>query len=330
VAPSLDTSVLPDFDYGDKELHACDADSSVVDHMRPVDEDQGYAMRRSQASALVDHSHSDDTPSTDPFVQTAEPHALRRKLNVDADEHGPVFEYGDNESGRGCVDSSVVGPLSHDDEDQGFAMRRSQASAKADHFTCEETPSTDPSVQIAESHASMRKLTMDAIDAPSPDTFVLVARKSRPMPLDVGEDGPDFAYGDKGFPACDADRADAGPMSPGDEDQGIAVRRPQASVRVDRFSNEATPSTDPFVLFAEPHASRRELTMDADEHGPEFEYGDNEFGRDGRRSFDGDDQGCARRRSLAPAKDDHFNGEESPSIGIFVQLDSSAVGPFEP
>jgi len=96
----------------------------------------GFAMRRSQASAKADHFTCEETPSTDPIVQIAESHASMRKLTMDAIEHVPEFAHGNDVSGRDGLKSS-------DAAEQGAALRRSQALAKGDHLSSEESPSTD-------------------------------------------------------------------------------------------------------------------------------------------------------------------------------------------
>merc|ERR1719412_3462554 len=111
-------------------------------------------MRRSQALAKEDHFNSEDTPSTDNFVQLSA-HATRQRLPED-EEDEPEFEYGDKEFHARDADSSDYSvhqflttddgrdsPKSGDDDDQAFEMRRSQALAKEDHFNSEDTPSTD-------------------------------------------------------------------------------------------------------------------------------------------------------------------------------------------
>merc|ERR1740138_20316 len=87
------------FEYGDREFHARDADSSDYsvhqflttddgrDGTKDADDDQAFVMRRSQALAKEDHFNSEETPSTDSFVQlstqakrTARGKALKKKL----------------------------------------------------------------------------------------------------------------------------------------------------------------------------------------------------------------------------------------------------------
>merc|ERR1740127_423549 len=109
-----------DYEYGDKEFHARDADSSDYsvhqflttddgrDGPKMDDDDQAFAMRRSQALAKEDHFNSEETPSTDNFVQLTsrvnrkgkKAHASKRKLpgmddDDDDEDGGDGFEYGD-------------------------------------------------------------------------------------------------------------------------------------------------------------------------------------------------------------------------------------------
>merc|ERR1719387_3214173 len=137
-------------------------------------------MRRSQALAKEDHFNSEETPSTDSFVQlstqakrTARGKALKKKLpgmdDDDDEEGGDGFEYGDREFHARDADSSDYSVhqfltaddgrdgTKTDDDDQGFVMRRSQALAKEDHFNSEETPSTDNFVQLASRKAHKGK-----------------------------------------------------------------------------------------------------------------------------------------------------------------------------
>merc|ERR1719387_171136 len=147
-------------------------------------------MRRSQALAKEDHFNSEETPSTDNFVQLASRKAhkgkslrsSKRKLpgmdDDDDEEGGDGFEYGDREFHARDADSSDYSVhqfltaddgrdgTKSDDDDQGFVMRRAAAMAKEDHFNSEETPSTDNFVQLSsqkarkgkKAHASKRKL----------------------------------------------------------------------------------------------------------------------------------------------------------------------------
>merc|ERR1719327_1774289 len=74
------------FEYGDREFHARDADSSDYsvhqfltaddgrDGTKSDDDDQAFVMRRSQALAKEDHFNSEETPSTDNFMQLASAH----------------------------------------------------------------------------------------------------------------------------------------------------------------------------------------------------------------------------------------------------------------
>merc|ERR1719191_1043945 len=107
------------FEYGDREFHARDADSSDYsvhqfltaddgrDGTKSDDDDQGFVMRRSQALAKEDHFNSEETPSTDNFVQLGSHKARKnqkklvskRKLpgmddDADDDDGGDGFEYG--------------------------------------------------------------------------------------------------------------------------------------------------------------------------------------------------------------------------------------------
>jgi hypothetical protein len=171
--PGMDDDDGDGYEYGDREFHARDADSSDYsvhqflttddgrDGPKMDDDDQAFAMRRSQALAKEDHFNSEETPSTDNFVQLASAHtgrkvkSSRRKLPGMDDDDGDGYEYGDREFHARDADSSDYsvhqflttddgrdGPKM-DDDDQAFAMRRSQALAKEDHFNSEETPSTD-------------------------------------------------------------------------------------------------------------------------------------------------------------------------------------------
>merc|ERR1740127_421844 len=118
-----------DYEYGDKEFHARDADSSDYsvhqflttddgrDGPKMDDDDQAFAMRRSQALAKEDHFNSEETPSTDNFVQLAshkahrvkKAHSSARKLpgmDDDDDDSGDGYEYGDREFHARDADSS--------------------------------------------------------------------------------------------------------------------------------------------------------------------------------------------------------------------------------
>jgi len=182
------------------------------------DEEQGFAMRRSQALAKDGH-YSEATPCTDTRARIAESHASGRKLPIDADGHGPETEYGDNESGcAGSKSSEVV--------DQGCAMRRSQALAKDDHLNSDERPSSDTLVQVA-------------------------GTWNRRSPIDADEIVRDPEYGGQKLRARDADSADhsmhhflapndgrGGLTSTVDEDQGSATRRSPALAKEDRVCSD--------------------------------------------------------------------------------------------
>merc|ERR1719343_938994 len=144
-------------------------------------------MRRSQALAKEDHFNSEETVSTDNFLQLAKSRtnkkgkASKSKFPGD-DDDDEGYEYGDKEFHARDADSSDYSvhqflvtddgrdtPKS-DGDDQAFEMRRSQALAKEDHFNSEETVSTDNFLQLASSHtrrkgkASKAKLPMDDDD----------------------------------------------------------------------------------------------------------------------------------------------------------------------
>jgi hypothetical protein len=338
------------YEYGDKEFHARDADSSDYsvhqflttddgrDGPKSGDDDQAFEMRRSQALAKEDHFNSEETPSTDNFLQIASKH----KLPVDDDSDG--YEYGDKEFHARDADSSDYsvhqflttddgrdGPKSGDD-DQAFEMRRSQALAKEDHFNSEETPSTDSFLQLDAHH-----------------------RRAKVHQLPGDDDSDGYEYGDKEFHARDADSSDYsvhqflttddgrdGPKS-GDDDQAFEMRRSQALAKEDHFNSEETPSTDSFLQLDTHHRRAKVHQLPGDDDSDGYEYGDKEFhardadssdysvhqflttddGRDGPKSSD-DDQAFEMRRSQALAKEDHFNSEETPSTDSFVQLASAA------
>merc|ERR1719361_3091292 len=87
----------------------------------------------SAALAKEDHFNSEDTPSTDNFLQLS---AHSRKKLPEDEEDEPEFEYGDKEFHARDADSSDYSvhqflttddgrdtPKSGDDEDQAFEMR---------------------------------------------------------------------------------------------------------------------------------------------------------------------------------------------------------------
>merc|ERR1719379_2958102 len=104
------------FEYGDREFHARDADSSDYsvhqflttddgrDGTKSDDDDQAFTMRRSQALAKEDHFNSEETPSTDNFLQLVSS-KKQHKLPSDDDE-GDGYEYGDKEFHARDADSS--------------------------------------------------------------------------------------------------------------------------------------------------------------------------------------------------------------------------------
>lgn len=311
------------YEYGDKEVHARDADSSDYsvhqfitaddgrDAPKMADDDQAFAMRRAQALAKEDHFNSEDTPSLDNFLQTeVMTSSSKRQLPPDADDG---YEYGDNEAHARDADSSdysVHQFIATDDgrdgpkigDDQAFALRRAQAMAKEDHFNSEDTPSTD--------------------------TFL----QQHKQPLDSNDD--DYEYGDEEVHAPDVDSSDYsahqfiatddsrdGPKV-NDYDQAFALKKAQALAKEDHFNSEETPSAINFL-------QKKQLPTDADDG---YEYGDqeshardadssdysvhqfitNDDGRDGPKVND-DDQSFSMRRAQALAKADHFNSEETPS-----------------
>merc|ERR1719387_1983202 len=174
-------------------------------------------MRRSQALAKEDHFNSEETPSTDSFVQlstqakrTARGKALKKKLpgmdDDDDEDGGDGFEYGDREFHARDADSSDYSVhqfltaddgrdgTKTDDDDQAFVMRRSQALAKEDHFNSEETPSTDSFIQKASAHSFLQLATAHR------RSKVQGSKKKIP-----GDDDDDYEYGDKEVHARDAD-----------------------------------------------------------------------------------------------------------------------------
>jgi len=221
---------VENFEYGDKALHAHDADSS--DHLihqfllqddsrvglKSTDDDvQGFVMRTSQAIVQEDPLDRVETPSMDTFVPTASVKA--RSLPIDDDENGSDFEHGDKES-HACgaerlgysihhcsaADAGRADPKSTEDEDLGFAQD--------DHLNSEAMPSTDSLVLIAELQAYRRM-----------------------GPIDADVHGPE--------PECGNNEAGReGPKSLDDADQGFAMRRPQAFVKGDHFNSDETPSTN--------------------------------------------------------------------------------------
>merc|ERR1719201_2188921 len=78
------------YEYGDREFHARDADSSDYsvhqfltaddgrDGTKSDDDDQGFVMRRERALAKEDHFNSEETPSTDNFMQISSAHKARK------------------------------------------------------------------------------------------------------------------------------------------------------------------------------------------------------------------------------------------------------------
>lgn len=249
------------FEYGDREFHARDADSSDYsvhqfltaddgrDGTKTDDDDQGFVMRRSQALAKEDHFNSEETPSTDSFLQLASSKE-QHKLPSD-DDDGDGYEYGDKEFHARDADSSDYSVHQFlttddgrdtpkgDDDDQAFTMRRSQALAREDHFNSEETPSTDSFVQLASAHTGKK-----------------VKAWKRKLPGMDDDDGDGYEYGDKEFHARDADSSDYsvhqfltvddGRDAPknDDDDQAFTMRRSQALAKEDHFNSEETPSTD--------------------------------------------------------------------------------------
>jgi hypothetical protein len=315
-----------DYEYGDKEVHARDADSSDYsvhqflttddgrDTPKSGDDDQAFEMRRSQALSKEDHFNSEETPSTDNFVQltSRKAHtgkrlrASKRKLpgmdDDDDNDGGDGFEYGDREFHARDADSSDYSVhqfltaddgrdgTKSDDDDQAFVMRRSQALAKEDHFNSEETPSTDNFVQLAlhKARKNQKKLVS--------------TRKLPGMDDDADDDdgGDGFEYGDREFHARDADSSDYSVhqfltaddgrdgTKTDDDDQAFVMRRSQALAKEDHFNSEETPSTDNFVQLGSHTARKSQKTLaskrklpgmddDDDDGGDGFEYGDREF-----------------------------------------------------
>merc|ERR1719388_729263 len=160
-------------------------------------------MRRERALAKEDHFNSEETPSTDNFVQLAshKTHSKRKLPGMDDDDDddsGDGYEYGDREFHARDADSSDYSVhqfltaddgrdgTKSDDDDQGFVMRREAAMAKEDHFNSEETPSTDNFVQLSARKSHSR-------------------RKLPGMDDDDDDSGDGYEYGDREFHARDAD-----------------------------------------------------------------------------------------------------------------------------
>merc|ERR1719373_485301 len=161
-------------EYGDREAHARDADSSdySAEQFLRVDDgrdaisktanmDAATEARRQAALASEDHFGSEDTPSTDDFVQVAARTGRRaramkvHRLPRDADDMDGM-EYGDREAHARDADSSDYSAeqfLRVDDARDGMSKtanmdaateaRRQAALASEDHFGSEDTPSTD-------------------------------------------------------------------------------------------------------------------------------------------------------------------------------------------
>ena len=220
---------VENFEHGDKDIRARGngsldhsihqflvTDDCCVIPKSIDDEDQGFAMRASQALAKVGLCNSEATPCTGTLVLASASHASRRKSPIDVVEK---IEYGDKELHARDADSSDhlihhcliqddsrIVPKSIDDNEQGFTMRTSQAIVQVDH--------------------------LDSVETPSTDTFGPTAsEKARNLPIDDDEHGPDFEHGDKEprlgysihhFLVADADRA--GLKRTEDEDQGFALR----------------------------------------------------------------------------------------------------------
>jgi len=217
------------------------------------------------------------------------------------------------------------------DEDQAFVTRRVRALAKEDHFNSEETPGSDNFLQTFGAHASRNSRAL-----------------RRHFPMDSGDDG--YEHGNKEFHARDADSSNYSVhqfLAPNDgrdgptisvDDQAFATRRAHALARNDRLNIEETPGSDVFIQRSK--ASRRQFPLGNDDDG--YEYGDRQLhardadssdysvrqflasddGRDGANVGD-DDRAFAMRRSRSPARQDHFNSEETPSSDNFLQTSAA-------
>ena len=155
--------------------------------------------------------------------------------------------------------------------------RSSQAVARDGHFNSEATLSTGTFVQIAELQASRRKSPTEADEHGSASEHGDndSGRVGGETPSTDASTQSDSSANKKAMRMLPVDADEPGPKNYEAEGHGFGMRRPQALAKVGHLG-EATPCTDTCAQIAESHAPGRRLPVDADDHGPETGYGDNE------------------------------------------------------
>jgi len=287
------------YEYGDVETHAIDADTSdfsphqfiapdeARDAMGSDDNEQDAANNDAARSKILSAEvfDSEDVPSADNFLQIS-----HRTKHMPAVDDGEQYEYGDVETHAIDADTSDFSPH------QFIAPDEARDAMGSD----------DNEQDAANNDAARSKIlsaeVFDSEDVPSPDNFLQISHRTKHMP--AVDDGEQYEYGDVETHAIDADTSDFSPhqfiapdeardaMGSDDNEQDAANNDAARSkiLSAEVFDSEDVPSPDNFLQIS--HGAKH---MPAVDDGEQYEYGDVET-----HAIDADTSDFSPHQFIAP------------------------------
>jgi len=287
------------YEYGDVETHAIDADTSdfsphqfiapdeARDAMGSDDNEQDAANNDAARSKILSAEvfDSEDVPSPDNFLQIS-----HRTKHMPAVDDGEQYEYGDVETHAIDADTSDFSPH------QFIAPDEARDAMGSD----------DNEQDAANNDAARSKIlsaeVFDSEDVPSPDNFLQISHRTKHMP--AVDDGEQYEYGDVETHAIDADTSDFSPhqfiapdeardaMGSDDNEQDAANNDAARSkiLSAEVFDSEDVPSPDNFLQIS--HGTKH---MPAVDDGEQYEYGDVET-----HAIDADTSDFSPHQFIAP------------------------------
>lgn len=290
----LDEDAGEEYEYGDTEAAAADADSSdysvhqfiskdeARDAMGSDDSEADAAANDAQRSVVLSKEepfNSEEEPSPDNFLQKWMTRSHRHIGDDDGGmEEENQYEVGDVESASGSADTS------------DYSVHQFIAKDEARDPMGSDDREDDAAKNEADRSKILSEDTFDSEDEPSPDNFLqrMVKRAlKRRKGIDDDGDMDEYEYGDVNAASGDADTSNYGihqfiakdeardSMGSDDDESEAASYEAQRSKilsQEDTFDSEDEPSPDNFLQKLVKHALKKKGIDDDDES--EFEFGD--------------------------------------------------------